>query len=834
MSKPVITLVSPLAGWCMPLGEVPDPVFAQAMAGDGVAIDPTSNVVHAPCSGEVVLVPGARHAVTLRQGGMEITVHVGVDTVKLGGRGFEVLAPHGTQVTAGTPLLRFDLQHVARTAPSLVTPVIVASGGVVLGRAPAGPVEVGAFLMEVALTDHAPEAGGTVERTLSRDFVAAFEHGLHLRPAALIAAALKPFGAEVCVRAHGREADARSPVAMMALGVRSGERVEVCARGADAEAALLALERVLVVPAPAGASAPSPTAPRARIEAAVASRGLAAGPACQWVGAEIAVAERGSDTAGETQALAKAVDAVRAQVEASAAGAPVEQREILDGHAQLVQDPGLMRQASEWLERGKSAAYAWRQATRATARMLSELDDPRMRERAADLRDLERQVLQVLSGRPAAATREFPQGAIVLADEVLPSQLPLLVAARIGGMCCARGGATSHVALLAAANGMPMLVGAGAEILAIADGTPLVLDAEGGVLEVDPPAAQRQARERKAAHRAAEEEADLEAARHPATTRDGVRIVVNANLGSAAEAAGALRRGAEGCGLLRTEFLFLERAEAPSREEQAAEYQRVAAALAGLPLAIRTMDVGGDKPLAYMPAPHEDNPALGLRGIRASLAHPALLRAQLLAILDVRPAGQCRILLPMVTEPDELTRVRRLVVECAAEAGAAVPELGVMIETPASALLAPELAAAADFFSIGTNDLAQYTLAIDRGHPQLAGHLDALHPAVLRLVALVADAGREWGRSVSVCGALASDVDALPVLLGLGVREISATAAAIPRLKRVVRELSHGECEELARIALQQSGAAAVRERAARAVERATARVATQISGGSP
>ena len=819
-----LALRAPLSGWCMPLGEVTDAVFAEGMAGDGLAIDPTSSIVLAPCDGEIVMAQGVKHAVTVRHGALEVLVHVGIDTVKLNGEGFELMVAAGDRVKAGQPLLRFDLDRMARHAASLQTPIVIAAGGTIVARALGRRVIAGDELMQVEITGaEATVAPRKVERR--RTFRVPFEHGLHVRPAALVAAALRPFKSEVTLHWRGRDANGRSTVAMMALGARCGDAIEVSASGADATAALDALEALLspVEAAPVRRRIePAPTR-RGRIEAAIASRGVAIGPAAQWAQAEMPVAERGTGPSGERAALARAIAAVRSHLDTLGSLAVAEQQALLRGHAELVEDPELRSRAESWIERGKSAAYAWRQAARATAEMLSGLDDPRMRERAADLRDLEMQVLRVLAGKPPGSTREFEPGTIVLADDLLPSQMLMLERQRVGGVCIARGGATSHVAILAAASGIPTLVASGHEILSIPDGTTVAIDAEHGWLDVDPPAAERATRERAAAQRATERAADLEAAQGVATTRDGVRITVNANLGGVGEVAAALQSGAEGCGLLRTEFLFLDRREAPGENEQHDEYQRIATALGGRPLAIRTMDVGGDKPLAYLPMAHEENPALGMRGLRASLTQPELLHTQLRAMVRVDPPGACRVLLPMVTEVEELLRAREWLQEAARTLGRPAPLLGVMIETPSSALLASQLAAEADFLSIGTNDLSQYTLAMDRGHPELARRLDALHPAVLRLVAMVADAARANGKSVSVCGALGSDVDALPILVGLGVHEMSATAAAIPRLKRTARNLDAAECTELAGRALEQQSAAAVRELAAYARARARA-----------
>jgi multiphosphoryl transfer protein len=286
---------------------------------------------------------------------------------------------------------------------------------------------------------------------------------------------------------------------------------------------------------------------------------------------------------------------------------------------------------------------------------------------------------------------------------------------------------------------------------------------------------------------------------------------VYCNLGVAEEALSAVHSGAEGCGLLRTEFLFQARQRAPNEEEQLAQYQAIANALCGRPLTIRLLDAGGDKSIPYLVLPREDNPALGLRGLRTMLAHPELLTTQLRSILRVTPAGQCRVLLPMVTDLDDLRGVRAEMAAIAAEFRVKAPALGVMIETPSSALLADQLAGQCDFLAIGSNDLSQYTLAMDRMHPSLASRLDALHPAVLRLIDRAFEASRDCRIEAGVCGAMASDPQAIPVLIGLGVRELSIVPAQIPRVKRLLRTLDPESCTALARQALLLPDARAVR-----------------------
>ena len=808
---------SPLEGWAMPLTEVPDEVFAAAMAGEGVAIDPTGDTVCAPFDGEIVPVGTARHAVTVRSaGGVEVLVHVGIDTVALAGAGFDWLARPGERVAAGTPLLRFDLDAVARRAKSLATPIVLAGGGIIGARIANRRVGVGDTLFEVDVLKRGKAAKDESAMATARMRVP-FDHGLHVRPAALVAAALKPFTCDVEIAMHGRAANARSGVALMALGARCGDTVDVRARGADARAALEALAAVLAPELvaseiPAAPARPAAAARAGRIPGVVASRGLSVGTVARLTQADETVEEKGRAPAEEERALEQALARLQSHLEGLAKSAEGMRRELLQAHAGLVRDPELARSAAAHIRAGKSAGFAWREATRATASSLAAMEDARMRERAADLRDLERQLLRVLRGAAPASARDLPSQSIVLADDMLPSQFIALDASRIAGLCLARGGATSHVSILAASGGIPALVAAGPSVLDVADGTPAILDAEEGWIHIAPPAAQLDAARRTAEKRAADNAADLALAREPAVTRDGVAIAVKANAGSIADARSAMQHGADGCGLLRTEFLFLDRRSPPGEDEQAAEYERIALAFGGNPVNVRTLDIGGDKPIAYLPLPREENPALGLRGVRTSLAHPQLLRAQLRAIARAASKSPCRILVPMVNELAELEQVRAMAAECAAEVSVEVPPVGVMIETPAAALAAHALARHADFLSIGSNDLAQYALAIDRGHADLARHLDALHPAVLLLIAATVEGARANGRPVSVCGAMASDAQALPLLIGLGVQEISATPGVIPRLKRIVRTLDAGECRKLAGRALEATSAAAVRE----------------------
>lgn len=827
MSERIV--LAPMAGWLTPLAQVPDQAFAGGMVGEGVAIDPTDTVVRAPFDGVIVGLPASRHAVTIRSDdGVEVLIHVGLETVALNGRGFAAHVAEGARVTAGDPLLTLDLDLIADGAASLMTPIVVVGGGAaVRPLSPGRTVAAGEAILSVAVAAAARAVEAT-SQTLSRLVRAPLPHGLHARPAARIAACAKGFDARVSLYLGTRQADATSLVGMMGLGVGDGDELRLIASGAQAAQVLDALEALIaagleedLVATPPAPVAPAPnTAPELGedgeliLSGVTASPGLVMGQAVRLRQAEIAVPRDGRGVTVETTSLHAALETVRAGLARAASSGPAQSRAVMAAHLAFLDDPALVAAAEQAIAEGRGAGFAWRQATRAAADLFRAMGDPRMAERADDLLDLERQVLVELTGAAPAAPPALGAGSVIVADDLLPSQLMALEAAKVAGLCTARGGPTSHVAILAAAMGVPALVAVGQGLDRVQDGALVVLDADGRRLVAHPSAA-RQAAAQSAAAALARRRADARAqALDVCHTADGVRIEVFANLGDAAEAAPAVQGGAEGCGLLRTEFLFLERETAPTEDEQLVQYQAIADALDGRPLIIRTLDAGGDKPLPYLPMPHEDNPALGLRGVRSGLHRPDILLTQLRAICRVRSKGTVAVMLPMIAAVAEVRQVRALLDVAAADTGRPTPLLGVMIETPAAAMTVDRLAPAIDFISIGTNDLTQYALAMDRQNPALAAQLDSLHPAVLRLIAQAAEgaAPLKW---IGVCGGLAADPLATPILIGLGVRELSATPSMVAEIKATVRTLTLADCSRLAADALGQDGPDAVRALAA-------------------
>jgi multiphosphoryl transfer protein len=819
-----LVLVAPMEGWASPLDEVPDPVFSDRILGDGIAIDPTGSTLYAPCDG--VVISAAKHAVTLRAGnGAEILMHIGLETVALAGQGFVSHAREGKSVKAGDPLLSFDLDFLAGRVKSLISPIVVTNGEGfrITRRGGDRAVAVGEALLELHSLNGADAAPGADAGKASREVAVPLTHGIHARPAAVLVNCAKRYGAEIALTFETKRANAKSVAALMALGVKLGDKVTVEANGADAEAAVAAVVELIqaalgeapvttatlpVAPQPTPMSQP-PGDPNL-IRGVRAAPGMALGKAYRFRAADIAVAEEGKGIAQETQAFRKSLGEVRAKLELSAASGDRQRRDILTAHIALLDDPELQRITLAAIEKGKSAGFAWRGAVRGYADAYRAMDDARLRERAGDLVDLERQVLTALTDREPERVA-LPADSIVVAEELLPSDLVALEG--VAGFVTSGGGPTSHVAIIAAGMNVPALVGAGSALERVTDGAEVLLDADAGTLRLDPDAEAAAAAKSAIAARARRRAEALAHAAEECRTADGVRIEIFANLGRGAiEAEAAMRMGAEGCGLLRTEFLFLGRESPPSQDEQVELYQAIADALQGRSFILRTLDIGGDKPVSYLIFPPEENPMLGLRGLRASFRWPELLRAQFAAALRVKPFGQCRIMLPMVSSVSEFTAARAILDAVREELGdLGRPPLGVMIETPASALIADQLAAEADFLSIGTNDLSQYVLAMDRGHPQLAGQIDALHPAVLRLIAQAAGAANAAKKPIGVCGGLAADPAAAAILIGLGIGELSMPAASIPTLKAVVHALTLEQCRALAHEALTMESGAAVR-----------------------
>ena len=560
-----------------------------------------------------------------------------------------------------------------------------------------------------------------------------------------------------------------------------------------------------------------------------ASSGIAIAPAFRFRPAALRFERRTvEDAPAEWRRCTAALETAQAQLaevceRALVEGQP-EQAAIFQAHALMLEDPELLDSVQAAIEeKAVNAEAAVSDAAEVYAQALEALGDEYLRARAADVRDVVARVLRILLGVAESPTAGLSAPAIILAQDLSPSDTILLDKALVKGFCTAQGGATSHTAILARSLGLPAVVGAGPQVLDIPDGTPLVLDGGQGALLIEPGQVATNAfRERQALAAAALAQAQARA-HEPAVTCDGRRVEIVANVGSLQDALAAREAGAEGIGLLRSEFLYLERTQLPDEEELVRAYRAILDVFGEQPVVLRTLDVGGDKALPYLDLPQETNPFLGLRAIRLCLARPELFRPQLRAALRAGVGRNLKLMFPMVAGLDEVRAARGMLEACRAELvarGAPVAhplEVGIMVEVPSAALMADHLAREVDFFSIGTNDLSQYTLAADRTNARVAELASAFHPAVLRLVRDVIQAAHAQGKWVGLCGELAGEPLALPILLGLGLDEFSMNPPAIPLAKQIVRALTLAEAREVAQAALAldspQAVQALVRER---------------------
>jgi multiphosphoryl transfer protein len=764
-------------------------------------------------------------------------VTLGTDAVRIKEAIQEVDSPEGVVVLMdlGSAVLSAELaldllddpqvrERVTLSAAPMVEGLVVAA---VAAAGGAGRKEVAAEAHNALLgkAAHLSNQEDTPPPTLNADeqadevavFTVANRHGLHARPAARLVSEMRGLDALVQLRnltTGAGPVPAASLSRVATLAALHGHRVEILASGPQAPEAidhLLALaarnfdEPLDDAPTPVQVQNAGPLP---------ASPGIRIGPVRTLSSAEApADLTPAASPPAEWRRVVEAVAAVRREIERIRASAarevgPQEAR-VFDAHLMLLADAEVLADVKHRVNSGAGAVTAWVDAFAVVEKQWAELPDSYLRARAEDVRAVGTQVLAALTGAPAV-TMTGP--GILIAKELTPAQAAELDRDAVQGIVLAYGSPSSHAAILARSRGIPALVAAGPGVLALAEGTTIAIDGATGELIIDPPAATMTSFRKRAAEMAAQESRDRASAGELAFTLDGTWIEVAANLGSRADARAATADGVDSAGLVRTEFLFLNRDRAPDLQEQVAEYLAIADALGGRRVTFRTLDVGGDKPLTYLPMPVEENPFLGQRGIRLSLERRDLLLDQLVAICQVARKLPTSVMFPMVTTIGELRDARSVLMEAAGPTG--LPEglrVGMMVEVPAAALKIATFLPYLDFISIGTNDLTQYTLAAERGNAAVAALSDPLDPGVLSLIRHVCQAAA--GRvPVAVCGEAAADHTAIPVLLGLGVRGLSVSPNSAPSVKARARALDLGRCTTLAHAALDLDDAASVRQ----------------------
>jgi phosphoenolpyruvate-protein phosphotransferase/dihydroxyacetone kinase phosphotransfer subunit len=716
----------------------------------------------------------------------------------------------------------------------LIVAAVAAAGGA--GRDEVAAEARAALMGKAAHLSPVETARADLPQVAADEVVGVFQvevpHGLHARPAARLVSEVRALDAFVQLRnlttgAGPVPASSLSRVATLAALL--GHEVEVRASGPQAQEAV---EHVLtlarrrfdesadVMDAPPGpahsASARGPLP---------ASPGIAIGPARTLTTLPVRLEEGFvGEPSAEWRRIVESVAAARREIEhvrvLTAREVGADEASIFDAHLSLLADTEMLADVKARIGTGVGAVAAWAACLADVEQLWANLPDPYLRDRAEDVRAVSEQVLRALTGQ--TTSRAVMRGVLVARD-LTPAEAAALDPDIVTGVVLAHGSATSHAAILARARNIPVVVAAGREVLGVPEGTTIVLDGGTGEVCVDPSPELLEEFRRRAADAAARQAHHLALAAQPAASQDGTPFSVVANVGSVADARSALAAGADGAGLVRTEFLFLGRQSAPGIEEQQAEYDAIAEALAGRRVALRTLDIGGDKAVPYLPMPPEANPFLGRRGIRLSLDHRELLHDQLVAVCRTARRFPTSVMFPMVSTLGELLEARQVLADAAGSVGLPTGlRVGIMVEVPGAALKIETFLPHVDFVSIGTNDLTQYTLAAERGNEAVAAVSDALDPGVLQLIGLVCRAAQ--GRAdVSVCGEAAADELAVPVLVGLGVRSLSVSPHAVPRVKAAIRELDVERCRALAQRALTLASADEVRKVVLATLSHATA-----------
>ncbi len=660
-----------------------------------------------------------------------------------------------------------------------------------------------------------------------RSVVLANAHGLHARPATHLVNLTKSFQGDIQVAVdEGNFVSAKSLTRLLALGCKRGQTLRFIAEPeTDAveglDKVIQAVQQGLGEEVEPIQTSDIKIEPSNKIEAPskllssntgiAASSGLAFGPV-HVIKPKVYQYERmGSSVKVEKENLDIALHAVKNNIHQVIAKSEVaEIKQIFQAHLEMLDDPDLINGVIQKINLNLSAPAAWHEHIEAAAKEQAALPDRLLAERATDLRDIGDRVLAQLCGEVIIEEPKEPY--ILVMYDVGPSDVARLNKDRVAGILTAVGGASAHSAIVARALGIPAIVGAGDQVLDIEQKSSLLINGDTGAFILNPNAQQiQQAKQERELQKKIREEAERHS-QEPAITVDQHQIEIAANLGKVQATAHAVEYGAEAIGLLRTELVFMAHSSAPSEATQEADYRIVLDALAGRPLVVRTLDVGGDKPLPYLPIAEEENPFLGLRGIRLTLRQPELLRQQLIALLKAADDRPLRIMFPMIGRVEEWRAAKAILDEVKAIYPCADLQVGIMIEVPSAALLAPILAQEVDFFSIGTNDLTQYTLAIDRGHPILSAEADGLHPSILQLIDQTVKAAHKHGKWVGICGELAADPKAVPILMGLGVDELSMSPNSIPLVKAQIRTLNYSKAQVLAKRALECDSASAVRQ----------------------
>ncbi|NIZ40561.1 phosphoenolpyruvate--protein phosphotransferase [Entomospira entomophila] len=832
--------LAPATGKVLPIKEAPDPVFADKMIGDGIIIVPEEKkgFVCSPISGTIKTLNPNNHAVTIEhyETGVEVLIHIGIDTVSLKGKGFKPRRiKEGSVVKAGQPLIHVNYDHIRKNDLSDYILIIVANRPKATVQDETSgyvKVEEPLFSLNDDLASKPEETAPSNEPLVTSDWVVVKNPtGLHARPTArLVNLGQQIQGSVIIEHENGRTADGKSSTSVMNLSVGRGDKIRIQApTEADYKPMIEAIKDGLGEDISGfDSNAPVTQAAEPKLDESlitqdfdttkqtinasgetqlslnIASPGLAIGQAFvlkhEDLGLEPTII---GSVEEEIQFLRKALKQSETNIRAEMAEADGEGQEILEAHLAFLTDPSFVDETEKLIATGKNAAWSWQHITEQNAEELAASDNAYLAARAADVRDVARRVLTLILGDDDEVV--YPENSIVLTEEFFPSDVGRMTSAVIG-TATVLGTPTGHAAIMMRNRGIPSLYGAPKTLTTVKTGTTIIIDAQQGLLIIDPTAETLNRYKEEADKSAKVREQNLADAHKSATTTDGHTVTISGNISDVSEAKIAIERGAEGFGLVRSEFLFHDRAKAPTEEEQIAIYQPIVEVTGeGHHAVVRLLDAGGDKPISYVRAAPEENPLLGIRGVRLFIDNEDLLRTQLRALLHCKPYNKLHIMIPMISIMKEVEMVRKVLHEEAKKLNIDIkdlPKLGIMAETPAVCAMSEQFARHVDFFSVGSNDLTQYTMAMDRTHSRLASQASAANPGVLQQVKLLCDGAKKHKVPVAVCGGAASDPITAAIFIGLGVDELACSGVSIPQIKALMRRHSLKQLQDVAQRAL--------------------------------
>lgn len=852
--KNLINLVyAPLSGETVALEDIEDPIIATKALGDGIAIKPNDNNVFSPCSGVIKLIHSQKNVIIIHtETGADILINIGINLKDIPKNLFKSFVQVGSIVETGDLLLQFDKNELLKDSAKFNTIVVVnnletscneirfinnsknilacKSLLYVIGKKEAiNSNEFNEYLKRLS-TNMKKE-----NNNLKLELIVINKTGIHARPASVLSSLAKKFTSEIKLYKEDDKADAKSLIEILGLGISYNDNVTLEIIGEDAEEALSAIseafasgfgeeghsdKKTVTTTAQQSTNTTDSNQEDTKIiekiktnEKSVVISGvvnypsLVMGKAFFIVEEDISITENSEISYEEEKhRLLSAIDNVKSKIQEYINNAQennkTSQAEIFTAHAEVLKDDFLINSAKELLKESKTAEYAFKQATNKTCDILSKTQNSLLKERISDIKDIQKSVINVLSGKELKPL-EIPENSIVIAEDLNPSNITNFNS-NVKGVILSKGSSTSHISIMMKNEGIASLVSVGSSVLHIKEGTAIILDSKQGNLIVNPSEEEKNSNTSKVEELQKIRNYNLIKTKNPAITTDGIRIKVLGNVGGIDQAVEAYNKGGEGIGLVRSEFLFMSCKSAPTEEWQRNVYQDICNAMHGEEVVVRTLDVGGDKPISYINIPSEENPIMGLRGVRNYHLNKEIFYSQIRALLSVNPAGICKIMIPMISGIGEVKKIKEVIAKEKESLGIkAEIKVGIMVEVPSVALLAKQFAKHVDFFSIGTNDLAQYILAMDRGHNVLTKHLNNLNPAILKSIDFTCKGAKEYNVPVGVCGAMASEIESVPILIGLGVSSLSCTSALIPDVKAFIRSVSYSKCVEVAQKSLE-------------------------------